>query len=249
MASSNPTQVADGVYTLGWPMFNWFVVEDGGRLTVVDCGMPKFWDQVEPGLAKLGRSTADVEAILLTHGDGDHVGFAEKLRTASGAPVLIHPADRELATTTAHKKTERPITPYLRHLATWRLLPQFARGGAMKAPPVAEVDPLEPGQVLDVPGKPRVVHTPGHTPGHCVFHFEGSDAVIAGDALCTLNVLTGRTGMQLLPRGLTVDSQEAMRSLDAIEATGASTVLVGHGEPWTGGAAQAAAAARAAGLS
>ena len=66
MASSTPTQVAEGVYTLGWPMFNWFVVEDGGRLTVVDCGMPNFWDQVEPGLAKLGRSTADVEAILLT---------------------------------------------------------------------------------------------------------------------------------------------------------------------------------------
>lgn len=249
MASSTPTEVAKGIHALGSPMFNWFVVEDGGRLTVADCGMPNFWDQVEPGLASLGHTTADVDAILLTHGDGDHVGFAERLRQASGAPVFIHSADRELATTKAHKKTERPLGAYLLNRATWRVIPAFIKGGSMHAPPVAEVTPLEPGQALDVPGRPRVVHTPGHTDGHCVFHFEASDALIAGDALCTLNLLTGATGAQLLPRGLTVDSEQAMRSLDAIEATGAGTVLMGHGEPFGGGAAQAAAAARAAGFS
>jgi hypothetical protein len=38
-----------------------------------------------------------------------------------------------------------------------------------------------------------------------------------------------------------------MRSLDALAATGASTVLVGHGDPWTGGVEDAVARARAAG--
>ena len=52
-----------------------------------------------------------------------------------------------------------------------------------------------------------------------------------------------------MPRALNVSTDQAMSLLDAIEATAAPTVLVGHGDPWTNGAADAVAAARAAGPS
>jgi glyoxylase-like metal-dependent hydrolase (beta-lactamase superfamily II) len=42
-----------------------------------------------------------------------------------------------------------------------------------------------------VPGRPRVLHTPGHTGGHCAFVLEERGALIAGDLLCTLNPLVG----------------------------------------------------------
>jgi glyoxylase-like metal-dependent hydrolase (beta-lactamase superfamily II) len=243
--ADTPTRVADGVFRLGTRLVNWYLVEDAERVTVVDCGLPRYYGQVEPGLAGLGRRPDDVAAIVLTHGDGDHVGFAERLRGAADVPVFVHEADVRITTTTAQKKTESSLLRYLRHGAAWELIAHFAAKGGLRPPPVAAVTATDDGQTLDVPGGPRVVHTPGHTEGHCVLHFERHGVVFAGDALCTRNPLTGRTGAQLMPSAFNVSSEQAMRSLDAIEATGAPTVLPGHGDPWTDGAAAAVEAARA----
>ena len=242
--SDAPTQVADGVLRLGTRLVNWYLVEEDGRVTVVDCGLPRYYDQLEPGLAVLGRGLDDVAAVVLTHGDGDHVGFSERLRAASGAPVSVHEDDVRITTTNENKKTESSLLPYLRHGAALELIAHFAANGGLRPPPVAEVTAVKDGQVLDVPGGPRVLHTPGHTKGHCVLHCERQGVVFAGDALCTRNPLTGRSGAQLMPSAFNVSSEQAMSSLDAIGATGAETVLPGHGEPWTDGAAPAVEAAR-----
>jgi glyoxylase-like metal-dependent hydrolase (beta-lactamase superfamily II) len=148
-------------------------------------------------------------------------------------------------TTNEVKKTESSLLPYLLHPAAWQLMAHFAAKRGLRPPPVAEVTAVSDGQTLDVPGEPRVIHTPGHTQGHCVLHFERHGVVFVGDALCTRNPLTGRTGAQLMPSAFNVSSDQAMRSLDAIEASGTVMVLPGHGEPFTNGAAAAAAAARA----
>src|SRR2546429_5014865 len=119
MADGQPSQrVTDGVHRLGSTLVNWYVVEDGGRLTVVDCGLPKYFDQVAPGIEGIGRSIEDLAAIVLTHGDGDHVGFAERLRTTAGVPVFIHDQDVRLATTAEQKKREGSLLPYMRYPAT-----------------------------------------------------------------------------------------------------------------------------------
>jgi glyoxylase-like metal-dependent hydrolase (beta-lactamase superfamily II) len=52
----------------------------------------------------------------------------------------------------------------------------------------------------------------------------------------TLNPYTGATGPQIVSAAATADSERALASLDALAETGARTVLVGHGEPWTHGA-------------
>lgn len=52
--------------------------------------------------------------------------------------------------------------------------------------------PLAPETTLDVPGRPRVLATPGHTYGHVALHLPDRDAVITGDALVTLDPYTGR---------------------------------------------------------
>ena len=100
------------------------------------------------------------------------------------------------------------------------------------------------GHFEDVPGQPRVVFTPGHSDGHCAIHFERHGVVFAGDSLCTRNPLTGRVGAQLMPSAFNTSTERAMESLDALEAIAAETVLPGHGDPWTDGAAKAAQAAR-----
>jgi glyoxylase-like metal-dependent hydrolase (beta-lactamase superfamily II) len=114
--------------------------------------------------------------------------------------------------------------------------------------PIREVQRYQEG-TLPVPGSPRVVPTPGHTLGHCALHLPERDAVIAGDAIVTLNAYTARRGPQIVAEAATVDSRRALDSLDALAATEARIVLVGHGDPWTGGAEEAVLAARAAGPS
>ena len=72
--------------------------------------------------------------------------------------------------------------------------------------------------------------------------------MIAGDAVVTLDPYTGRTGPRIVARAATADSERALRSLDALAATDAGTVLVGHGPAWTGGAREMARLARDAGV-
>jgi glyoxylase-like metal-dependent hydrolase (beta-lactamase superfamily II) len=77
---------AAGVLRLGTSIINWYLVADGDGVTVVDAGAPRYRPQLEPGLAQLGRTVDDVRAVILTHGDPDHKGFA--LRAEQGKPVL-----------------------------------------------------------------------------------------------------------------------------------------------------------------
>jgi hypothetical protein len=78
--------------------------------------------------------------------------------------------------------------------------------------------------------------------------FPDRDALIAGDAIVTLDPYTGRRGPQIVARAATAHADEALPSLDALEATGAGTVLTGHGEPWRDGIAEACRQGRAVGV-
>src|SRR5437764_13704669 len=96
---TEPALVADGVVRLGTELVNWCLVEDEGRVTIVDAGAPAYRPQLDQGLDLLGRRPADVAAVILTHAHSDHIGFAEPVRTELGAPVLVHADDESLATT------------------------------------------------------------------------------------------------------------------------------------------------------
>lgn len=75
-------------------------------------------------------------------------------------------------------------------------------------------------------------------------HLPDRDVVFVGDAIVTVDPYTELEGPRLVARAATADVERNLASLDAIAATGAGTVLVGHGPPFTGGAAAAVAEAR-----
>ena len=91
--------------------------------------------------------------------------------------------------------------------------------------------------MLDVPGSPRIIHTPGHTPGSVAVHVPALDALFLGDAMTTRNVLTGVTGPK--PAPFTLEPNQAVASLDRIEGVDATWVLPGHGPAWDGGVPEA----------
>src|SRR4051794_39368843 len=242
--------VAEGVHRIEDAYTNWYLVEgDGGALTIVDAGVPTSWDSLHDALRRLGRRTEDLAALVLTHAHFDHVGFAERARRELGLPVHVHENDAPLARHPARYDHERPrlfySAPQVRAVP---IVVSLVRSRASLAPPVEAVRRYEDG-TLPVPGSPRVVPTPGHTLGHCALHFPDRDVVIAGDAIVTLDPYTARRGPRIVAGAATADSRRALESLDALAETGARTVLVGHGEPWSGGAEAAVAAARGAGES
>ena len=239
--------VAEGVHRVEDAYTNWYLIEDGDRLTVVDAGVPSSWDSFQDALRKLGRSRSDVAALVLTHGHFDHLGFAERARRELGIPVWVHDDDVPLTRNPMGYAHERGRTWYLANPASLPIMASLLRHRAFWPPPIAEVSRLNEG-TLDVPGSPRVVFSPGHTYGHCALHLPERGVLIAGDAIVMLDPYTGRRGPQLVPRAATAHSERALASLDALEATGAQTVLTGHGEPWRDGIAQACRQARAAGV-
>jgi glyoxylase-like metal-dependent hydrolase (beta-lactamase superfamily II) len=235
---------AEGIHRIEDSYTNWYVVEEDGRLTIVDAGVPSSWDSLQDALGRLGRRRDDVEAVVLTHGHFDHVGFAEKARSELGVPVYVHSNDVPLTRHPWRYDHERPRSLYFAtQIQAVPIVAEFLKHRAFWPPPVKEVVRFEEG-VLPVPGSPHVVFSPGHTVGHCALHFPDRDAVIAGDAIVTLDPYTARRGPRLVARAATADVERNLLSLDALVQTGAKTVLVGHGEPWTAGIESAVAEAR-----
>jgi len=102
-----------------------------------------------------------------------------------------------------------------------------------------ETRPLVDGDVLPVPGNPRVLHVPGHTKGSCALLLEESSILFTGDALVTEDPLSGRRSPTLLPSYDNQNHHQALRSLEKLSATDARLVLPGHGPPWRAGVVEA----------
>src|SRR5919206_4745550 len=194
--------VAPGLHRIEDAYTNWYLLEDDGRLTVADAGTPASWGSLQEALGRIGRGLGDVEAVVLTHAHYDHVGFAERARRELGVPVWVHEDDVPLSRHPLVFGHERSPVRYLANPGALRVMAAMTRDRAFFAPGVQEARRFRDG-TLDVPGQPRVVPTPGHTLGHCALHLPDRDAVIAGDAIVTLDPYTGARGPRLVARAAT----------------------------------------------
>ncbi|WET78964.1 MBL fold metallo-hydrolase [Amycolatopsis sp. QT-25] len=236
--------VAPGIHCVTESHVNFYLVEDGDEILLVDAGLPTSWPLLLEALTALGRRPRDIVALVLTHGHFDHIGIAERVRRELGVPVYIHDNDVPLTRHPRQYARARPLTWYL--LTQFKAMPIVAGLLVRRAwwpKPVRRVERIR-DDVLPVPGSPRVLFTPGHTLGHCALHFPDRDAVIAGDALVTLDPYRGTTGPQIVSGAATADEERALETIGLIAATGVGTVLVGHGPAWTDGAERMVESAR-----
>jgi len=176
MSKTPAIELAPGVWripTTGKDLVNSFaLVQDDGSVTLVDTGLKKAPPRIVAGLAAIGKHPRDVTRIVLTHVHPDHAGGAARMSRETGAPVLVHADDHGWATTgriTGANDTSTTMGKV------------FARMGD------GTVEPFQPGPALadgDVlPGGVRVVHTPGHSPGHVSLLLEDSGVLVTGDAI------------------------------------------------------------------
>jgi glyoxylase-like metal-dependent hydrolase (beta-lactamase superfamily II) len=193
---------------------NVFLVDDG-EWTLVDAGWPGDEETVREGLAAAGIGPADVDRVLLTHYDADHVGTLARLTPDLDAPIYLHEADAPfVAGDRKPPWTARSILGPIHRLIYRRLdLPDL---------------PIEVVADGDEVGGFRVIHTPGHTPGHVVYVHDGLDAAFLGDLAFGLG-----DGLRPAGRFTSHDAAEALDSIRALldRTEGFEYACPGHGPP------------------
>ena len=184
MARPPTVELAPGVWRL--PLLgDWvkgFAFRDpDGQVTLLDMGLERHGPKVLAALRSIGSGPADVTRLLLTHAHADHAGGAALVARETGHGFGVHEDDAAYA-------RDGEVPPGDPSSRLGRVLRRFGAQPGFDAVPVAEE--LSDGMVIPVGGGLRVVHTPGHSPGHCSFLHEESGVFVTGDAI--FNVLRPR---------------------------------------------------------
>lgn len=178
---------------------------DGRHAWIIDPGQGP-----EPILELVGEQGLAVDAVLLTHAHADHIlGLGEVMDAFPDAPLLIHEDERDWIGDPALNLSAGFGVPY-------------------SGPEPTKT--FEHGAALTIGGESWTVrHTPGHSPGGCVFLAPGGGVAIVGDTL-----FSGSIGRTDLPGGDFDQLAESIRrELYGLDAS--CLCLPGHGPPTTVG--------------
>lgn len=197
-----------GDYTNGF-----MLRDDDGQVTLVDFGLTSSGPKVLAALASIGSGPADVTRLLLTHCHPDHAGGAAHVARETGRDVDCHVDDAPYVAS----GTQPDPDPSSR---LGRLLSRLP-GPRPDAPPVGER--FVHDQRIPVAGGIRVVHTPGHSPGHASYLLEESGVLITGDAI--FNVL----GVRYSPRFLCSNHRLTRETAHRLGELEYSTAAFTHG--------------------
>jgi len=153
--------------------------DDDGQVTLVDMGIASSGPKVVAALAAIGAAPSDVTRLLLTHAHPDHAGGAAHVAEATGRAFTVQHDDAGYA-------AGGSSPPRDHRFLLGRLFDRLSRPGKDFAAVPVEHE-MSDGEVLPIAGGVRVVHTPGHSPGHVSLLHEPTGVLVTGDAI--FNVL------------------------------------------------------------
>lgn len=213
------TRLGEGVWWINLRGVNAFIVDDDGTLTLVDAGHPWSTNSIAAAITAVGGTVSEIERVLVTHYDIDHVGALGTFDTLD-ATVYIGRAD----------------APFLRRERLPSLSSQkgvFQRAvDWLRSVPDLPVELLDDG---DTVGSFTAYHTPGHTPGHTVFASEHHSAAFLGDLVMESDGTLVPTPWFICRN--TAQNHAAIRHVE--QRLGSFDIAApGHGTPFTKGGDQ-----------
>jgi glyoxylase-like metal-dependent hydrolase (beta-lactamase superfamily II) len=158
-------RLREGVWHVAGSASNVFLADDGGDLVLLDAGTPGDAETIRAAVAEIGYAVGDVERVLLTHYDYDHVGALAKLDDLA-APVYAHEPDASYLT----GERKPGLWPH-------KALLQRVTGLFLSAPSLP-VETVTDGESV---GSFTAYHTPGHGPGHLAWISEELETAFLGD--------------------------------------------------------------------
>ncbi|MHA1730659.1 MAG: MBL fold metallo-hydrolase [Promethearchaeota archaeon] len=217
---SEPVEVADGLYWVPgangatFPNCHAYLLDIGGEFVAFDpcCGRRR----LRASIRHLGAGLAKVKAVVNTHFHADHTLENGYLKRKAGARVYIHGEDRPALESVDAYISRYGMEGNATLLSGWReFLEAHGLGQA------AATDSFSDGDVLF--GRVRVVHTPGHSPGHCSFLLEGDGrkTLIAGDLDLSVPWVANASS----------NVADFLASVGRVQKLGVDVYLPAHGEP------------------
>ena len=209
------------------------LIWDDNNVILVDAGLPGGLPDIKEEMSKAGVSFDKLDKIIITHQDMDHIGGLPDILSESDheIKVLAHEEDKPYI---QGEKRLNKITPERREQLEKQLksMPEEQRNAMQKLfqnPPTAKVDETVKDEFeLPYCGGIRIIHTPGHTPGHIVLYLKQSKILIAGDLL---NIIDGELVGPNPQHTPNMDS--ALKSLQKLTQYDIEKVITYHGGLYT----------------
>lgn len=199
---------------------------DDTTAILVDVGIPGQLKEIQAAMDKAGVPFANLQAVILTHQDIDHVGSIEEVLDAKGGniDVYAHAEDKPYI-----EGDKEPIK--LNRAQVEQMLANMpaemrkqAEAMLLNRPTAKVTQVVEDGTVLPFFGGITVIFTPGHTPGHISLYLQASKTLVTGDALVSEN------GKVLGPNAqATPDMGEAIASMQKFLNFDIEKVICYHG--------------------
>lgn len=194
------------------------------NMTLIDAGLPGQAPAIRELLKGLGLKMSNIRRLILTHQDIDHIGGAAAVVQETGAEVLAHGDD------VPYIQGEQQLIKFNpdRIETMLQSLPEERRDAARRlfsSPPRVRVDrTLKDGDELPQHGGLRIIHTPGHTPGHVSVFVRAHGLLVSGDALrVDAGKLVGPAP------GATPDMKSAIASVGKLTSLSIDRVICYHG--------------------
>jgi glyoxylase-like metal-dependent hydrolase (beta-lactamase superfamily II) len=211
---------------------SFFVGEKGGPWVLVDAGMPGTTARIRMAAQDVFGDTP-AKAIVLTHGHFDHVGALRELAEEWDVPVFAHPLEMPYLDGRANYPPPDPtVGGFMAQLSRF-----FPKSGINVA---NRLRPLLIDNSIPYMNGWRVVHTPGHTPGHVSLFRDADRTLVAGDAVITIDqqhptkLFSQARELHGPPQYFTPDWEAARQSILRLSELRPMTVATGHGLPISG---------------